>query len=70
MRYSTAADALIPSYALCSFVDESRALVSALSAELKEIIAVQRNAALERKARVLLLLHCPENFLALFRLGC
>ena len=62
MRYPTAADALIPSYARCSFVDESRALVSALSAELKEVIAVQRNAALGRKVRVLHLLHRQENF--------
>ena len=66
MRYSSAADALIPSYALCRFVDESRALVSVLSAELKEVVAVQRNAALERKARVILLLHCQESFVFCF----
>ena len=57
---------MIPSYAPCRFVDESRALVSVLSAELKDVVAVQRNAALERKARVILLLHCQENIVFCF----
>lgn len=43
---------LIPLFSPNRFVDESRALVDALRAELKEILEVQRSAALERKARV------------------
>ena len=62
MRCYSAADALNLVYAVCRFVDESRAIVSALSAEVTEMITAQRNAALERKARVILLPLRKDNF--------
>ena len=66
MRFYSDADALIPSYVVYRFVDESRAIVSALSAEMKEVIAAQRNAALERKARVVFLPLGKDNFVSCF----
>ena len=56
----------MPSYVVYRFVDESRAIVSALSAEVKEVIAAQRNAALERKARVVFLPLGKDNFVSCF----
>ena len=66
MRFYSAADALNLVYAVCRFVDESRAIVSALSAEVTEMITAQRNAALERKARVILLPLLKDNFVTCF----